>query len=287
MADVDLRKLRYFLAVAEELNFVRAAERLHIAQPVLSRQIRALESDLKAQLFVRNSRGTSLTSAGEQLRVDAKTILDDAAALRRRVARAARGRRTFTVAFTLGIAVTEQVRLMRATHPDLDVEIVRTGWDDQISVLHDGRADVAYLRLPVDERGLQLCRLYTEPRVVLLPAAHRLAGKDDVQLADLADEHLIHPELVPEWRTVARGTRRRRPPAIGSVEEKLEHVAGGDHIAIMPEPSAEAYRRPDVVYARVTDIAPTEVCVAWLSTRRSPLIADFVAIAAGDSRVTP
>lgn len=280
-AEVDLRKLRYFLAVAEQLNFGRAAEQLHIAQPVLSRQIRALEAELNARLFDRDSRGTSLTPAGEQLRIDATTILDEAAALRRRVARAARGRNTFTVAFTLGITVTDPVEQLRSAHPELDVEIVRTGWDDQLSVLRDGRADVAYFRRPVDEQGLQVCPLYTEPRVVLLPSAHRLAGKDFVHIADLIDDDLIHPDLVPEWRPGRR--RRGIEPAITAVEEKLEHVASGRRIAIMPESSAESYRRPDVVFARVADIAPAEVCIAWLSTRRSPLINEFVTIATCDA----
>lgn len=96
MADVDLRKLRYFVAVAGELHFGRAAEVLHIAQPVLSRQIRALEDELKAQLFVRDKRATELTPAGQQLLADAEPLLASAEALRRRVARAARGPGSFT-----------------------------------------------------------------------------------------------------------------------------------------------------------------------------------------------
>ena len=97
MADVDLRKLRYFVAVAERLHFGRAAQALHIAQPVLSRQIKALEDELKAQLFVRDKRATELTPAGRQLLADAGPLLASADALRRRVARAARGPGSFTV----------------------------------------------------------------------------------------------------------------------------------------------------------------------------------------------
>jgi DNA-binding transcriptional LysR family regulator len=99
VVDVDLRKVRYFVAVAERLHFGRAAEALHVAQPVLSRQIRALESELKAQLFVRDRRGTELTAAGRQLLADARPLLAQADALRRRVGRAARGATTFTVGF--------------------------------------------------------------------------------------------------------------------------------------------------------------------------------------------
>src|SRR5882757_3381472 len=97
--DVDLRKLRYFTAVAEELHFGRAAERLHIAQPVLSRQIRALEDELHVQLFVRDKRSTTLTAAGRQVLEDAQPLLASAEALRRRAVLASRGPSTFTIAF--------------------------------------------------------------------------------------------------------------------------------------------------------------------------------------------
>src|SRR5271168_3873377 len=115
--DLDLRKLRYFVAVAEELNFRRAAERLHLAQPVLSRQIRALEKELHAQLFIRDSTGTQLTPAGHQLLTDATLLLANAGAARHRVARAAAGTITFTVGFMPGLTITEPVRALGAAHP--------------------------------------------------------------------------------------------------------------------------------------------------------------------------
>ena len=152
--DVDLRKLRYFVAVAEELHFGRAAERLHIAQPVVSRQIRALEDELRAQLFVRTKRATELTPAGRQLLDDARPLLASADAMRRRVAQAARGPKTFTVGFMPGITVTPVVRAFTAAHPGVEVEVIRTTWDDQVDVLHDGRADVSIVRLPIDQAGL-------------------------------------------------------------------------------------------------------------------------------------
>ena len=103
--DVDLRKLRYFMAVAEHGNFSRAAEALHIAQPVLSRQIKALESELGAALLVRGRTGATLTAAGDQLARDAEPLLADAEALRRSVARPRGGPRTFTIAFMPGLIV--------------------------------------------------------------------------------------------------------------------------------------------------------------------------------------
>ena len=169
MADVDLRKLRYFVAVAERLHFGRAAQALHIAQPVLSRQIKALEDELKARLFVRDKRATELTPAGRQLLADAGPPVASADALQRRVARAARGPGSFTIGFMPGLIVTGAVRAMLGLHPRLTVDVLRTSWDDQTEVLHDGRADVSYVRLPADQSGLQVRALLAEPRVAVLP----------------------------------------------------------------------------------------------------------------------
>jgi DNA-binding transcriptional LysR family regulator len=270
MADVDLRKLRYFVAVAERLHFGRAAEALHIAQPVLSRQIKALEDELKAQLFVRDKRATELTPAGRQLLADAGPLLANADALRRRVARAARGPGSFTIGFMPGLIVTAAVRAMLGLHPQLTVDVLRTSWDDQTEVLHDGRADVSYVRLPVDQGGLQVRRLLAEPRVAVLPAGHRLAGKDTIMIADLADEHLLQdPGAVPEWRDIATEmrTRRRSAPVFRTVEEKLEHVAAGHGIVLLPLSTAAFYTRPDITYSHVSDIPPNQVCLAWDATR--------------------
>ncbi|MEU7692985.1 LysR substrate-binding domain-containing protein [Microbispora hainanensis] len=283
--DVDLRKLRYFVAVAERLHFGRAAEALHIAQPVLSRQIRALESELKVQLFVRDRRATELTRAGEQLLADARPLLASAEALRRRVGRAARGADTFTVGFMPGLIVTPAVRALRERHPGLTVEVVRTTWDDQADAIRDGRVDIGYVRLPIDQRGLRVRPLMDEPRVAVLPSGHRLAGKDAIGIADLADEHLLqHPDAVPEWRDVAtelRGSAPRRPaPVFHAVEEKLEHVAAGHGIIVLPLSVVTFYTRPDVTYVPVADIPPNQVCLAWDSSRRTPLIGEFAAIAA-------
>jgi DNA-binding transcriptional LysR family regulator len=286
--DLDLRKLRYFVAVAEELNFRRAAQRLHLAQPVLSRQIRALEKELHVQLFTRDSTGTQLTAAGHQLLTDATLLLANAGAARGRVARAAEGTVTFTVGFMPGLTVTEPVRALGAAHPDISVEVLRTDWTNQISVLHDGRADIGYVRMPVDLSGLQSSLLFTELRVAVLPTSHRLADKDAVSIHDFADEHLLqHPEAVPEWQAVATEMREgTRPPVTDarSVEEKLERVAAGRGFSVLPESTASYYHRPDVAWVPITDIAPSEVRLAWVSARRTPLIAEFVQLA--ESAVT-
>ncbi|MCP2342767.1 LysR family transcriptional regulator [Actinomadura rupiterrae] len=283
MDDVDLRKLRYFVAVAERLHFGRAAESLHIAQPVLSRQIRALEDDLKVRLFDRDRRSTALTPAGRQLLADAPSLLSNAEALRRRVRRAARGPRTFTVGFMPGLIVTAAVRAFGDRHPELTVDLVRTSWDDQSDVVRDGRVDVSYIRPPVDQGGLTIRPLYTEPRVAVVPGDHRLAGKESIALAELASEHLIQdPDAVPEWRDIAVEMRdRTRPPTpvYRSVEEKLEHVAAGRGLIVLPLSVAAFYTRPDIAYLAVEDLAPSQVSLAWDAARRTPLLAEFAEIA--------
>jgi DNA-binding transcriptional LysR family regulator len=284
VVDVDLRKLRYFVAVAEHLHFGRAAEALHIAQPVLSRQIKVLEDDLKALLFVRDKRATELTPAGAQLLAEARPLLANAAALRRRVTRVARGHATFVVGFMPGLIVTAPIRALVSRHPELTVEVIRTTWADQTDVIHDGRADVSFVRLPIDQQGLTIQQLHTEARVAALPADHRLAGKSTISIADLADEHLLQdPNAVPEWRDIATElrTRTRRPaPFFHSVEEKLEHIAAGHGVCVLPLSGATFYSRVDITHVAVTDIAPNQICLAWDSTRRSRVIHEFAAIAA-------
>ncbi|MCX5317141.1 LysR family transcriptional regulator [Streptomyces sp. NBC_00154] len=282
--DLDLRKLRYFVAVAEELHFGRAAERLHIAQPVLSRQIRSLEDELGAEVFNRDRRGTLLTPAGKQLLEDAVPLLASAQALIRRVKSAAQGTQTLTIGFMPGITVTPAMVAFTAHHPNVNVRLLRTTWDDQVEVLLDSRADVCIVRLPIDQHGLQVRPLFQEPRTVLLPVGHPLADRKSVAITDLASEHLLQdPNVVPEWRDVAlelRDKHRPEVPAIHQVEEKLELVAAGAGICVIPLSTANFYTRPDVIALRVDDIGPSEVALAWAATRHSPLIRDFAQAAA-------
>jgi DNA-binding transcriptional LysR family regulator len=277
--------LRYFTAVAEELSFGRAAQRLRIAQPALSRQIRALEKDLGVDLFARSSRGTSLTPAGRQLLADAQPLLASSAALERRVRLAARGGTRFTVAFMPGVLVTAAVRSFSAEFPELAVEVLRTSYQDQVAVLHDGRADVSFVRMPVAATGLTIVPLFAEPRVVAVPAAHRLAGKDRVHVADLADEHLLQdPDLVPEWRDIARdlredGPARWRSRPLSTMEEKLEHVAAEQGFIVVPRSAAALYTRADVAYCDLDGVADTQVALAASAQRQTAEIDRFTQIA--------
>lgn len=278
MPDVDLRKLRYFVAVADALHFGRAAEALHIAQPVLTRQIRGLETELKVQLFARDRRGTTLTAAGEQLLADARPLLADAAALQRRVARAASGEDRFTVGFLPGMIVTPATQQLATRHPGLRVEVQRLDWDRQAEAVMSGEVDVGYLRRGYDNPRLQTCRLYDEPVDALLPADHRFAGKEAIMIGDLAGETVLpEPVGVPGWAGRQLPASPTTGPRIGSVEEKLEYVAAGNGVVLMPGPAAAYYTRPDVVHVRVRDLPPGPVVLCW----RTPtaVITEYAAIA--------
>jgi DNA-binding transcriptional LysR family regulator len=274
--DLDLRKVRYFATVAELLHFGRAAERLHIAQPVLSRQIKALEKDLGAALFERDSHGVTLTPAGRQLLDDAGSLLAAADATRRRVRRTARGPGRLVVGFRAGVVVTPAVRVFAAAHPDVDVQTCRVEWDDQERLILDGTVDLAYVRTPIDGSGLKLVPLFGEARLALLPADHRLAGKPALELSDLAGE---------TWLRYTDTGADEVP--IRVVEEKFERVASGAGITLVPASIAAQYSRSDITYVPVTDAEPDRVFLAWETSRRSPLVTAFAEAARSLSRKGP
>lgn len=282
--DLDLRKLRYFVAVADRLHFGRAADELHIAQPVLSRQIRALEQDLGASLFTRDRHGVELTDAGRQLLADAGPLLASTHAVRRRVSAAASGKRRLMVGFRAGIAVIPAARAFEDRHPDVVVDVQRIEGDDQAAMLLDGRIDVGYVRLPIDEAGLRVTPLYTEPRVAVLPAGHRFAGKQEVTEADLAGETLV-------WHGVpsTQPTKRPLPNAgypVRGVDETLEHVAAGRGISFLARSASVFYSHPDVVYVPIPDLAPDQVCLAVAASHTSPVVDDFVTAAQSTAEIT-
>ncbi|HET6743300.1 MAG TPA: LysR substrate-binding domain-containing protein [Kribbella sp.] len=282
--DLDLRKLRYFVAVAEQLHFGRAAEELHIAQPVLSRQIRALEHDLGAALFTRDRHGVELTDAGRQLLDDAGPLLASTRAVRSRVSVAARGSRRLVVGFRAGIPVIPAAQAFEKQHPDVVLDVQRMEWDDQALMLLDGRVDVGYVRLPIDETGLRVTPLYTEPLLVVLPASHPLAGKQELDESDLAGEPLVwhaDPSTQP--------TRRPHPDSglrVRGIEEKLEHVAAGRGISFVGRSETTFYSRPDISYVPVPELAPAQVSLAAAAARTSPLIDDFFAAAQATAATT-
>ena len=263
--DLDLRKLRYFAAVAEHRHFGRAAQQLYIAQPVLSRQIRALEQELGCALLVRTTRSVQLTPAGEQLMQDARRVFASVDSAVRRVHEADRGVQRLVVGFAPGLRVSPAVRAFTATHPDVEIELLQLHWWEQDAPLRDGRADVGYLRHPFDDTGLRLVPVGSEPKVACLPASHPLARRRALTMADLEGEPVLDAQA-------------RRTSSIG---EKFELVAAGHGIAMVPRSVADSYSRPDLVSLPVTDVAPVPTCIAVLRGQGEARVRDFVAVAAG------
>jgi DNA-binding transcriptional LysR family regulator/DNA-binding Xre family transcriptional regulator len=282
--DLDLRRLRYFVALADELHFGRAAERLFITQPELSRQIRKLEQELGVDLLTRSSRHVELTSGGRQLLEDARPLIASAEAAARRVRRAATGRAALTVGFLVGDPIIQLVRAFDATHPEVDVDVARIYWSDQPGALLDDHVDISFVHLPMDDDGLALTHLYSMPRMALLPGSHRLAERSELAIRELADDPVIvHAGASPVWEAWQNidprpdGRRPRRGPTVRNVEEKIEAVATGRAISFVAASVTAAIQiPPEVTAIPVVDIPPVEVCLAWKADRRSEAIRDLV-----------
>jgi DNA-binding transcriptional LysR family regulator len=280
--DLDMRKLRYFVAVAEELNFGRAARRLHIAQPVLSRQIRALEDELGALLFARDSRGTTLTAPGAQLLEDARFMLAESKALRERLFQASTPLVTVSVGVLPGLLATAAVRTFETTDPRRRAEVTAIMWTEQVNAVLRGEVDVVYAREPFDHHGLGTAPLLEEPRDALISSADPLAGKTSLTLADLASRRLLQPPgTVPEWYAIADAEQRRASSrkAVATVEEKLEGVAAQQGFAILPRSTAKFYRRPDVKVIPIDDVGPSRVTLIWNAEVANPVRDEFVSVA--------
>ncbi|MEU8547642.1 LysR family transcriptional regulator [Streptomyces roseoverticillatus] len=266
--DLDLRKLRYFVAVAEHRHFGRAAQALFIAQPVLSRQIRAFEQELGCPLFVRTTRSVELTPAGEQLFDEASRISTVVDVALRRVHEARRGEQRLVVAFSPGLHVSDAIRAFTVSRPEVVIDVFPLRWWERDAPLRDGRAHVGYLRRPFDDSGLRTVPIGHETKVACLPVTHPLAGRRALTSADL------------DGQPILGGSTRRT----SSLEEKFELIASGQGIALVPVSIANSYSRPDLVYLTVTDALPVETCLALPESSCAGPAADFLDVATATLR---
>jgi DNA-binding transcriptional LysR family regulator len=285
--NVTLAQLSYFVAVAEELNFTRAAERLHVSQSPLSQAIKALESNLGVALFERTSRHVALTPAGEELLPAARAAI---AAVEHAVgvARAAAGEgeqrlRVGFLAFGACDVIDRSLAAFAAPVSDLRLETRQSDFSDPTAGLGAGSVDAAFLRLPVTAPGLELELLTSEPRVAVLPTWHPLAGREQIEIADLADEHWLQmPGRDQLWRDFWLATAHRDGvapllgPEVRTIDEQLAATATGGYVSLAPASVASSYPRPGISYVPVAGIEPSAVAIGWRHGDRRESLRRFV-----------
>ena len=302
MDDVEVRELRYFIAVAEELNFTRAARRLGMAQPPLSAAIGKLERKLGVRLLDRTSRRVTLTAAGAMLLSEGRTAVQNLGAVVQHVRRQALPDEVLTVVVKAGdgTGLVKQIARRCAANPQgPEVRIMFGRAGDMTAAVRDGVADAAILRAPFDCCGLDTEMLVTEPRVAALPSGHRLAGRREIRRADLAGEPM------PRWGYPAgtaalafwTGTDTqpgpeapalsdpgndpdRAGPLVSDMNQLLDAVALGQAVAFVPASVASRHAVPDLAFVPVTDLSPSTMMAAWPENSTSPAIARLLRAAA-------
>ena len=267
---IELRHLRYFVAVAEEASFTAAAHRVHVAQQVLSTQIRQLEDAVGTRLLDRTNKGAALNAA-----------------------RAVAG--TLSVGLGSGCENETRTRLLsdfERKYPDVKVGLQIFDMTQPSAGLLDHSSDVALLRPPVAAPGVELAVVRSEPRMFVLPAGHPLAARGELTLADVAGLPFVTAELAADgcepraWQD--EWLINPRPdgdvPIIGatarSVDEWCEHVAAGHGIGLCPASAARFHGRPGVCFVPSAGLPPITMCVAWRAGDTRPAVQHFVSLAA-------
>jgi len=283
MNELETRQLRFFVAVAEELHFGRAAEQLGMAQPPLSRAIRQLERQLGVLLLNRTTRQVTLTPAGKILLQDARTALDAISAAGRRARHAGECEPRLRLALKSDIDGGLLPRILDAYAGEqaaLPVELVLGRAGEQAQAVRDGRADAALLLAPGDDRALDYEPLLTEPFLIAVASGDPLAARDSLRLADLAGR--ILPDGSPADRgpvldqhgSVAPATST--PQAASDLSQILRLIELGSIVCFLPASVVRRYPRPEIAYRPVEDAPQATLTVAWPRNSRSAATATFV-----------
>jgi DNA-binding transcriptional LysR family regulator len=267
---MELRRLRYFVAVAEELHFRRAADRLHLAQPALSQQVRKLEVEIGVDLFYRSRRGVALTPAGSVFLDEVRRLLrhaDEAARAARNARTGKAGRvRVGHLADAVPTTLLRSIAAFAARHPGVEIlpETVaaRRGVED----VRSGRLDIAIVGLPAPVDGLKVTPFVVERTVAAVPDRHVLSGRVSIPLEALADSPIVllpRPTNPAFYDGVLSGCRAAgiSPHLIDVSESKVEHalllVASGLGIALLPASAAERHSAVGVSFRALGPLAPT------------------------------
>lgn len=284
--DVHLRDLRYFLAVAHELNFTRAAEMLYISQPALSKQIRALERQLRVNLFERGPSTVRLTRAGVELVTHAERLLESWEGAKRSLSKASDCTLVIGMHTSPGRGLLPRVRaMMVANCPDSELELRHVAWSDRTAGLSDRSTDAAFVWLPLPQPPYRWVTIAREQRLVALPNDHPLATHATVSMVDLLDEpFLALPESAGPLRDywLALEDRDGHPiriqAEINDTEETYEAVASGIGICLLAAGNAPIFARGDVTMLPVHDLSPSELVLAWNERHCPPLLETFATL---------
>ncbi|WP_203838046.1 LysR family transcriptional regulator [Winogradskya humida] len=278
---MDLRLLRYFVVVVEERHIGRAAARLHITQPPLSRAIQQLESDLGATLLDRTPRGVTPTAAGAALAEEARALFEQVDRIRTRV-RAEAGNPTLTIgtlADTAELVSNRVVDAFRREHPHVDIAVHEADLSDPTAGLRADLVDVALTRTPFDETGLRTLDLSSEPVGLVVRADDPLAGQQAVSVAVLTGRRWIRlPEGTdPRWAAYWTGQPSQDAPVLRTIQECLQSVLwnGASALAPLGQPLPSG-----LAIVPVDDRAPSRLVVTWRDDRPAALVQSFVRIAA-------
>lgn len=288
--DLEIRHLRYFVAVAEELSFTTAAQRLHMAQPPLSRAVKSLEKQLGVQLLDRTTRKVELTSAGELLLEEAREAIGRFETALARAAQAGRveGRKLrigFRPAASLPL-LEPIVREFRRRHPETIVESSRIEWSDQVSCLLTGRVDIAFVLYPIHHDGIEVLPLLATSRAVAMPSDHPMGGSEVLKLQDLSGHALAVPAGAPaDWQRFWTASPRPidvgvgEPPRVSNADESLAVVLSGQALVIAISTVLTYYRDGSLAIVPIEDIAPGVIGLASRSDRTHPGIDSFIDVA--------
>lgn len=288
---MDLRQLRYFVAVAEELHFTRAAARLHLAQSALSSQVRQLEREMGGPLLIRTKRRVQLTPAGETLLGEGREILAAVDETVSRTRALVRGEGNALVLGSLGPApggiLAPLLAQFNGKHPTSSIEMRAFDFNEALRGLRERRADVAFLYEPLDEPDLLVTPLLSEPRVVVLPRSHRLSRRKKLRPADLADEMFVTQPLSisPAWRdfwllTDQIGRQPAVSPYVGdNIEEWLHLIGRGEGVDTAPGIISRYYSWPDVTFVPLLEAPPATLVLARSTESNHPLVDEFVGLA--------
>jgi DNA-binding transcriptional LysR family regulator len=288
---MDLRRLRYFVAVAEELSFSRAAQRLRISQPPLSNQIKQLEEELGVQLFKRSSRGVRITDAGEVLLADARRIfvqLEQTTRIVQRVGHGEVGRLTLGFVPSASNEMLPSIlRTFRHRYPEVELFLREMRPDRVVQRLHDQQIDAGFLYLSLDDASLNVECVSREPLVLALPESHRLASKPRIALQALTEEPFILPARYSMPGLYGQVTKachqagfvpRAVQKDVWLMQTIVGLVAGNIGVALVPA-SLRNLRRRGVVYKQVYGLSPTvELGMVWRRNDLGAVLHSFLRV---------